>query len=93
MFPTIPSEGAEAALKAITDTTLATLRSIDMSAVVETPFGAMPGGQFIMIPIIDMIIHSWDLAKATGQDTTLDAGLAELGFNVMVNIAEGGRQP
>ena len=88
----LPAEGAEAALKAITDTTLATLKSIDMSKVVETPFGSMPGGQFIMVPITDMIIHSWDLAKATGRDTTLDSGLSELGFNVMVNVAEGGRQ-
>ena len=63
-----------------------------MTAVVQTPFGEMPGGQFIMVPIADMIIHTWDLAKSTGQDTTLDAGLAELGFNVMVNVAEGGRQ-
>jgi uncharacterized protein (TIGR03086 family) len=59
--------------------------------VVETPFGAMPGGQFIMVPITDMIVHSWDIAKATGQNTTLDAGLAELGYNVLVNVAEGGR--
>ena len=40
----LPSEGAEVALKAITDTTLATLRSIDLAKVVETPFGSMPGG-------------------------------------------------
>ena len=39
---------------------------------------AMPGGQFIMVPILDMIIHTWDLAKATGQNTSLDSGLCEL---------------
>ena len=88
----LPSEGAETALKAITDTTLATLRSIDLAATVETPFGAMPGGQFIMVPITDMIVHSWDLAKATSQNTTLDSGLAELGYNVLVPIAPMGRQ-
>ena len=44
-----------------------------------------------MVPITDMIVHSWDIAKATGQNTTLDAGLAELGYNVLVNVAEGGR--
>ena len=88
----LPSEGAAAALKVITDTTLATLKSIDMAAVVETPFGAMPGGQFIMVPITDMIVHTWDLAKATGQTTNLDAGLCELGFNVLGQVAEGGRK-
>lgn len=54
----IPSEGASAALKEITDTTLATLKTIDMTAVAQTPFVAMPGGQFIMVPITDMIIHT-----------------------------------
>ena len=88
----LPSEGAEAALKAITDTTLATLKSIDLAATVKTPFGEMPGAQFIMVPIADMIVHTWDLAKATGQSTTLDSGLCELGFNVLGHVAEGGRQ-
>ena len=88
----LPSEGAEAALKAITDTTLATLKSIDLGATVKTPFGEMPGAQFIMVPITDMIVHTWDIAKATGQNTNLDRGLCELGFNVLGHVAEGGRQ-
>lgn len=87
----LPAEGAAAALDSITTDVLATLRSIDLSATVETPFGAMPGGQFIMVPIADMIIHTWDVAKATGQNTTLDAGLAETGYNVMTGVAETGR--
>lgn len=86
-----PSEGAEAALISIMDQVLVTMKEIDLAAVVETPFGAMPVGQIIMVPITDMIVHSWDIAKATGQNTTLDAGLAELGYNVLVNAAEGGR--
>ena len=86
-----PSEGAEAALIKVSDQVLATLKEIDLSVTVETPFGEMPGGQFMMVPITDMIVHTWDLAKATGQNTTLDAGLAELGCNVLVNVAEGAR--
>jgi len=88
----LPSEGAAAALKSITDTTLATLKSIDLAAIVKTPFGEMPGGQFIMVPITDMIVHTWDIAKATGQDTNLNPGMCELGFNVMGGVAEGGRK-
>ena len=68
----LPSEGAAAAFKAMTDTALATLKSANLEATVKTPFGEMPGGNFIMIPITDMIIHRWDLAKATGQDATMD---------------------
>jgi len=86
-----PSEGPEAALISITDQVLATIKEIDLAETVEIPFGAMPGGQFIMVPITDMIVHTWDIAKATGQNTTLDAGLAELGYNVLVNVEEGGR--
>ena len=70
---------------------LATIKEIDLAAVVETPFGARPGGQFVMAPITAMIVHSWDIAKATGTNTTPDVGLAELGYNVLVNVAEGGR--
>ena len=88
----LPSEGAEAAFKAIADSTLATLKSINLADELETPFGSMPGGQFIMVPITDMIIHTWDLAKATGQNTTLDSGLAEIGYNVIANVAAGGRE-
>lgn len=88
----LPSEGAEAALNAITDQVLGTPKSINLADTVETPFGAMPVGQFIMVPITDMIIHAWDLAKAIGQNTTLDSGLSELGYNVMVNVVAGGRE-
>ena len=45
-----------------------------------------------MVPITDIIVRAWDLAKATGQDTTLDAGLAELGYNVLVNVTVFGRK-
>ena len=45
----LPSEGAGAAFKSITDTTLATLKKVNLEETVETPFGAMPVGNFIMI--------------------------------------------
>ncbi len=48
----------------------------------ETPFGAMPGAVLGGFTTVDILVHGWDLAKATGQDPTLDASLAEqmLGF-------------
>ena len=87
----LPPEGAQAALKAITDTTLATLKAIDLEKVVETPFGSMPGKNFIMIPIADMVIHKWDLAKATGQDTSIDSGLAEVCLQALQGALSQGR--
>lgn len=88
----LPSEGAEAAFKSITDTTLATLKRANLEETVETPFGPMPAGNFIMIPITDMIIHKWDLGKATGQDSAIDNALAELGIQVLSPAIAQGRE-
>ena len=37
---------------------------------------------------IDVLIHGWDLAKATGQNTKLDAGLVEACWEVVTPQAE-----
>ena len=88
----LPAEGALAALESIASQVLTTLKSMNFEETVETPFGDMPGGQFIMVPITDMIIHTWDVAKATGQNTVFDSGLAEVGFNVITQVAANGRE-
>ena len=87
----LPTEGAEAVFKANTNAVLATAKSMDLETVVETPFGAMPAGNFLMIPMGDAHIHKWDLAKATNQSTTLDSGLSEVCYNVLVQAFVGGR--
>jgi uncharacterized protein (TIGR03086 family) len=48
-----------------------------LDRLVELPFGTMPGGVFLQIATSDVFTHAWDLAKATGQPTDLDAALAE----------------
>ena len=73
----IPTEGAEAVFRANTAAVLATAKSMDMSSTVETPFGPMPAGGFLMIPMGDIVIHNWDLSTATGQNTDMDSALAE----------------
>ena len=45
--------------------------------VVTLPFGAFSGERLMGLAVLDTFQHAWDLAKATGQDTDLDAGLAE----------------
>jgi uncharacterized protein (TIGR03086 family) len=89
----LPAEGAAAAFEASTSGLLATAKATDLEKVVEAPFGAMPAGQLLMIPFGDMLIHQWDLANATGQDTSLDSGLAEVCYNVLQHVLEGGRDP
>ena len=89
----LPSEGAPAAFEAATSGLLATAKATDLEKVVEGPFGPMPVGQILMIPFADMLIHKWDLAKATGQDTSMDSGLAEVCYQLLQRFLEGGRDP
>ena len=47
-----------------------------------TPLGDMPGAVLGGFTTLDIAVHGWDLAKATGQPSPLDTSLAEtvLGF-------------
>ena len=51
---------------------------------VVTPIGEMPGGMFLGGCCMDNIIHCWDLAKATGQDTKLDPQAVEVSYQMFV---------
>lgn len=48
-----------------------------MDTIMAMPFGGMPGSVCVWIAADDIFTHGWDLAKATGQPTDLDPGLAE----------------
>ena len=42
--------------------------------VTESPAGTMPGADMVdQIASADLVLHRWDLARATGQDDTIDA--------------------
>jgi uncharacterized protein (TIGR03086 family) len=43
----------------------------------STPLGAMPGSVLGGFTTLDIAVHGWDLAKATGQDAELDDDLAD----------------
>jgi uncharacterized protein (TIGR03086 family) len=47
-----------------------------LERTLNLPFGRMPGAQAIGFNIGDQLVHTWDLAKATGRDRTLDAEAA-----------------
>lgn len=39
----------------------------------ESPAGTMPGAEMVdQVASADLVIHRWDLARATGQDDTID---------------------
>jgi uncharacterized protein (TIGR03086 family) len=44
--------------------------------MITLPFGTLPGSVFINIAATDAFSHGWDLARATGQPSDLDAALA-----------------
>ena len=55
--------------------------------------GRMPLGQAIdMIYINDVFMHRWDLARATGQDETLDADKCAAMFEAMLPMDEALRE-
>ncbi|GAA1009734.1 TIGR03086 family protein [Acrocarpospora pleiomorpha] len=46
-----------------------------MERTVHLSFGDVPGSEYATQLFADILIHSWDLAKATGGDQRLDPGL------------------
>ena len=45
---------------------------------VVLPVGEVPGDVALGLALTDAVVHGWDLAKATGQDTTVDEPLATM---------------
>jgi uncharacterized protein (TIGR03086 family) len=48
----------------------------------------VPASQMFSIAIMDLGIHSWDLAKATAQDTAFDADVVEFLFPVAEGLGQ-----
>ncbi len=59
--------------------------------VVPTPFGEQPASMLVGMRVNEMMIHSWDLARATGQSTDLDPELAEVGIGAFRAMRAAGR--
>jgi uncharacterized protein (TIGR03086 family) len=64
------------------------------SSEVSTPFGSMPFAVLCgSLLCADTLIHTWDLARATGQDERLDAGDAAAVHAMLEPLDEGMRLP
>lgn len=50
-----------------------------LQRVAKTPWGEMPVDSFLRFAWVDPLIHTWDLAKATGQTPVLDEALCARG--------------
>ncbi len=55
---------------------------------INTPFGEMTKGEFLINPTWDLLVHSWDLAKGTNQDTTLDSQLVEVIYHAFTPMMD-----
>jgi uncharacterized protein (TIGR03086 family) len=54
-----------------------------MEAPVAVSYGPVPGEVYAGHRFIDVLIHGWDLAVATGQDSTLDPELVETCWEIV----------
>jgi uncharacterized protein (TIGR03086 family) len=52
-------------------------RPVALAAPCAVSYGPVPGSAYAGHRFIDVFIHGWDLATATGQDPALDADLME----------------
>ena len=59
---------------------------------IDTPFGPMTRGVFLIDMTWDFLVHTWDLAKGTNQNTTLDSGLVDVIYHAFEPQMEGMRQ-
>jgi len=59
-----------------------------LDAPCAVSYGPVPGSVYAGHRFIDVLIHGWDLAAATGQDRTLDPTLVEACWEVVQPQAE-----
>jgi uncharacterized protein (TIGR03086 family) len=54
-----------------------------MEAPCAVSYGPVPGEIYCGHRFLDVLVHGWDVASSTGQDTTLDPELVEACFEVI----------
>jgi uncharacterized protein (TIGR03086 family) len=65
-----------------------------LRSTVRLPFGDFPGAAVLSLAAMEQFTHGWDLARATGQSTDLDAELAaDLLGNARLSVTDDYRGP
>lgn len=59
-----------------------------MDRTVHLSFGDFPGSEYALQLFADLLIHGWDLARATGQDESMDSEMVTACGNWFVGVAE-----
>lgn len=52
---------------------------------VELPFGTFPVSAAVAVHFVDVLVHGWDLAHATGQDPTLEPELCHAALKIVAS--------
>lgn len=59
-----------------------------LDAPCAVSYGPIPGSVYAGHRFIDVLIHGWDLATATGQDATLDPELVDAAYRLLQDQAD-----
>ena len=60
----------------------------------ELPFGTVPGVMAANLGFVEILVHGWDIARATGQQPEMDPELSEAALALMSQMpADQMRQP
>lgn len=90
--PTLIAHG-EGGLAAFDAATGALIRAARAPGTLTRPFaspqGTMNGAQFVTSAFLEALVHGWDLAQATGQDTTLDPELVDVCYDLFAPHMDG----
>ena len=71
---------------------LAVLDAAALTRQVSLPWGAqMPLGEYVGRYPLELVVHTWDLAKATGQAVVIDQDLVRDALATAVQFAPAGR--
>ncbi len=61
-----------------------------MEKLVQSRQGEAPTSRMVGIAIMDLALHTWDLAKATGQNTNLDSGVVDFMQPILKGMVKDG---
>lgn len=61
---------------------------------IDGPAGTMPAGEIIgKFVVMDLLVHTWDLARTVGADERLDEGAVRDAYEILLPMDERIRQP
>lgn len=64
----------------------------DLDSSVELSYGSVSASRYLEHRYVDLVVHGWDLAVATGQDAQLPPELAENAYEAMADQREHVRE-